>query len=648
MNRIILAAALAAVAAAAPAAEPTSTATSPVPVEAFAALPQVDSPKLSPDGTHVLTKVVVGGRQVLAVLPLTGGAKPAYLPMPDTIDINWWRWVGDKYVVIGIGAAQTIYGEEVYVTRTIGADAGLAKVNKIDWTHSGLRADDLLWAARDGSPHVLLARQTSIDSIDGYYPEVVDADVSTGRTRPVVRARANVWDWYADGQGRVRMGYRYVDSSRRDELLYRDGGDGDFRSIAVSRRNDAPLTVPLVFRADGTAIATSQSGGYRAVYEVSLPELKLGKKLYALDGYDADGVVSNEADDALDGVIATDHARRTIWLDPAMAKIQGEIDKAIGDRRARIVSWNAARTRFLVDLGSGAQAGAIMTYDLADGVMRRFAWNNPELKNRRLSPVSTVKYAARDGTPIETVLTLPRGRAAKELPLIVMPHGGPGARDDEQWDWWAQSLAESGYAVIQPNYRGSTGYGLAFEKLGQGQWGLKMQDDLVDAVAWAAKQGFADAKRVCIVGASYGGYAAMRAAQRDHGVYRCAVSYAGVSDLAELRRYDSQFLNGGALGDWLKRFAPDFKAISPRYDAASFSIPILLVHGKADRRVPVRQSRLMASALKDAGKPYQYVEQPLADHHFTRREDRLEFLRAMKAFLDRYNPADPAPASRQP
>lgn len=648
MHRILLAAALATIATVTPAAEPApapAAADAPVPVEAFAALPQIQSPKLSPDGTRVLAKMAVGGQQVLAVLPLSGDAKPAYLPAPEGVDINWWRWVGDGHVVIGVGAAQTLYGTEIYVTRTLGADARFAKLNRIDWNGSGIRADDLLWVAHDGSPHVLISRQTGINDIEGYYPEVIDADVSTGRTRSVVHARANVWTWYADGQGRIRMGYRYVDSSRRDELLYRDGAEGDFRSIAVSKRYDAPLTVPLIFRADGTAIATSQESDFGSVYEVSLPDLKLGRKLSSVDGYDIDAVISNEAEDTLDGVIATDHARRTIWLEPAMAKIQDEIDKAIGDRRARIISWNAARTRFLVDLGSGAQAGAIMTYDTGEGVMHRFAWNNPVLKNRRLSPVSTVKYTARDGTPIEAVLTLPRGRTPRNLPLIVMPHGGPSARDAEQWDWWAQYLAESGYVVIQPNYRGSSGYGLKFERLGEGQWGLKMQDDLVDAVGWTAKQGYADPKRACIIGASYGGYAAMRAAERDHGTYRCAVSYAGVSDLAELKRYDSQFLNGGARGDYLRRQAPDLKGVSPRYDAASFSIPILLVHGKADKRVPVKQSRLMASALKDAGKPFQYLEQPLADHHFTRGEDRLEFLKTMKTFLDRYNPPDPVPTT---
>ncbi|WP_298092560.1 alpha/beta fold hydrolase [uncultured Sphingomonas sp.] len=271
--------------------------------------------------------------------------------------------------------------------------------------------------------------------------------------------------------------------------------------------------------------------------------------------------------------------------------------------------------------------------------MQRYAWNNDTLKGRVLSPVSTVHYTARDGTPIEAVLTLPRLRAPKNLPLIVLPHGGPFARDSEGWDWWVQYLAELGYAVIQPNYRGSSGYGIDFAKKGEGQWGLKMQDDLDDAIPFLAKQGIADPKRVCMIGASYGGYAAMRAAQRNGDLYRCAVSYAGVSDLAAMQRYDGQFLFGKTRGDWLKKQAPDYRAVSPRFGAAAFTIPILLVHGREDKRVPVKQSRMMADALKAAGKPYDYIEQPLADHHFTRGEDRLEFLKAMAAFLAKHNPA---------
>jgi dipeptidyl aminopeptidase/acylaminoacyl peptidase len=298
----------------------------------------------------------------------------------------------------------------------------------------------------------------------------------------------------------------------------------------------------------------------------------------------------------------------------------------------------------IVHVGSADQPGAYYYYDTNAGAMSLLSKVSSRFSTKtHLGPVKTIHYKARDGLDIAAVLTLPVGSAAKDLPLILMPHGGPFARDSEDWDWWVQFLAWRGYAVLQPNYRGSSGYGTAFAEKGEGQWGLAMQDDLNDAVDWAVKQGIADPKRVCMVGASYGGYAAMRAAQRDPAKYRCAVSYAGVSDLAAMMRYDRRFLNHSTRQDWLKEQAPDFASVSPVHFASQFATPILLMHGKKDRRVQVNQSREMAEKLKAAGKvegrDYIYVEQPLADHHFSREADRLEFLEQMDAFLKAHNPA---------
>ncbi|MET4897218.1 S9 family peptidase [Sphingomonadaceae bacterium jetA1] len=613
----------------------------PVPVEAFAVLPEFEGPTLSPDGTRIAAKRAIDGKQFLMVAPLIKGhGKPALAALNDKTDVNWWRWINDEWLVIGLGAQQSIQGEDYYITRMLGIRADMTKTIRIDWGNSGFRADDVLWTARDGSPRILFAKSTGIYEMNEVYPSVYEADVSTGRVKRIIAGQTDVWDWHADSHGQLRMGVRYNDDTRRTSLLYRKSNADSFQTIArADGRKAETIVTPSIFRADGSALAISDDDGFDALYEVSLPDLKLGKKISAVTDYDIDGIIANESGDDVSAIRYTDRSYHDAWLDPRLKELQEEVDKAVAPRRAEIVSWNRDRSRFLVEVGGPSQAGALYYWDSAFGTMQWLSWNNGQLKGRRLSPVRSLRYPARDGTSIEAVLTMPRGRGDKNLPLIVLPHGGPFARDSESWDWWTQYLAELGYAVIRPNYRGSSGYGTAFAKKGEGEWGLKMQDDLNDAVTYLAGQGIADPKRVCMVGASYGGYAAMRAAQRDGAMYRCAISYAGVSDLQAIQRYDSRFLFNRTRADWLHKQAPDYRAVSPRFGAASVSIPLLIVHGKEDRRVPVNQSRMMVAALKAAGKPYDYIEQPLADHHFTRAEDRLEFLKAMAAFLAKYNPA---------
>jgi dipeptidyl aminopeptidase/acylaminoacyl peptidase len=318
--------------------------------------------------------------------------------------------------------------------------------------------------------------------------------------------------------------------------------------------------------------------------------------------------------------------------------MQTAIAAQIRGGQPQIVSVSRDLSTAIVRVGGPDAPGAYFLYRAGEGSMRLLEMNNSTIGLKRMHPVRTIRYKARDGLEIAAVLTLPTGNATN-LPLIVMPHGGPLARDSEDWDWWTQFLADRGYAVIQPNYRGSSGYGTPFTQKGEGQWGLAMQDDLNDAVAALAALGIADPKRVCMVGASYGGYAAMRAAQRDGARYRCAVSYAGVSDLNRMMSHDRNFLGADARKDWLKAQAPDLRGVSPINFPEQFSIPILLFHGKKDRVVPLAQSRELAERLRAAHKDVTYVEQPEADHHFTRSADRLEFLKALEAFLAKYNPA---------
>lgn len=630
-----------ALAAAPLAAQPVASPPAPRPIEAFAKLPFIESPALSPDGSRIAARIAIDGVQQMMVVPVRDqGAGMVRIGLGEN-DLNWWRWVNDDWLVAGIGGSVSVRGDEWYVRRAIGVNARSGKITPLLFREAAQGADDVLWIARDGTPRILLALQKSIYSNEAdFWPEVVEVDVSTGKSKRVVSSRPNVLDWYADSAGTVRMGIGYDERSRTARLLYRPSEDAGFRTLdRASVRRDESLTVPALFLADpAKALAIDSSDGFAALYELDLATLTLGERLFGVDGHDISGLIADADGTGLAGVRYVDDRSRVHWIDPGLARIQKNLERAVGGQPASIESFNRDRTKMIVHVGGADRPGAYFYYDVAARQMDLFAHVNSMLEDEALAPVRTIRFRARDGLEIPAVLTLPPGREAKNLPLILMPHGGPRARDTEEWDWWVQFLADRGYAVIQPNYRGSTGFGDAFEERGEGEWGLKMQDDLNDAVAHLAAEGIADPERVCVVGASYGGYAAMRAAQRDGDKFRCAVSYAGVSDLGHLARSDNSLFRGSRRDD-LREQAPDFKSVSPIHFADQFSTPILLVHGKEDRRVPVRQSREMAENLEEAGKPHQYFEQPKADHFFSREQDRLQFLQRLEAFLRQHNPA---------
>lgn len=616
-------------------------------LEDFAALPLMDSPALSPNGLHIASRVAINGNQRLVIADIAEGPnRVRSIGLADN-DLNWWTWVNDDWLILGLGNEDMIQGMPWYISRVASVKKDGSKIRVLAGNVAAQSAGDVVWIARDGTPRILLSYQTSIYSSDeGFWPKVDEIDVSSGRMRQIVSAHGYVRNWYADAGGVVRMGVGYVDSSRTAKLLYRPNPKSGFRIVdRADRRQDESLTVPQLFTADPMrAIAFDDRDGANALYAFNLQTLELGDKIFSMPGFDLGDIIPDSSGTALAGVRYIADAPGVHWFDADLARIQADLDRAVGDRRAYIVSTSRDGKRMIVHVGRPDQPGAYYYYDTADGVMKFLSTVSDRFKGKvQLAPVRTIRYKARDGLEIAAVLTVPAGRDAKKLPMILLPHGGPFARDYESWDWWAQFLAWRGYAVLQPNYRGSSGYGTAFAEKGEGQWGLAMQDDLDDAVDWAVAQGIADAGRVCIAGASYGGYAAMRAAQRNGDKYRCAISYAGVSDLAAMMRYDRRFLNHGARKDWMKEQAPDFAAVSPINFAAQFSTPILLMHGRMDRRVRVGQSREMAEKLKVAGKvegrDYIYVEQPLADHFFSREADRLDFLQRMDAFLRAHNPA---------
>lgn len=333
------------------------------------------------------------------------------------------------------------------------------------------------------------------------------------------------------------------------------------------------------------------------------------------------------------------------FSDTFRQKVANATVKAFPNVAVHIQGWNKAFDRLLVMTEGQGDPQTWWSVNIRTGNASDVGTSYP-MDAAMVGPMKMVRYKAADGLEIPAVLTLPPGREAKNLPVVILPHGGPSSRDYPGFDWWAQAFASRGYAVLQPNFRGSTGYSDEFRRAGQREWGGKMQSDLSDGLAYLAAQGIADPKRACIVGASYGGYAALAGVTLQQGLYRCAVAVAGVSDLVkmvntDIRESGSDKVMKMALAEELGAKS-DLRAVSPVHFATKADAPILLIHGKDDLVVPFEQSRIMDAALRKAGKPVELVTLPGEDHWLSRGATRLAMLEAAVGFVLKNNPADPA------
>ena len=613
----------------------------------YAVLPFISDPELSPDGAFVAGLIGLGGQRRICIVSLFDPAiKPVCLGVPDMMEAYGLEWVGEDNVLVHLSAQQDVEASRWYISRLVGLNRKTGKYTRLLWDKNGQSSDRVLWVARDGSPTALVAAQSTIyTNYDGFWPIVYRVNVENGHYTPVQPGIEDVMHWVADGTGAVRLGYGNDDFRQKARVIYRSGGNGPFRTIDradLGKREETISPEGFIAGSDHGILIHPDEAKRSALFEVDLPTQKDVREIWAApEGSWITSTITDVDRQTVLGVWLAGAKRERVWLDPELAELQVAFDKSVPGRRVHIVSFSADKQKMLVQIERADSPGAIYYYDRAEGRLHQIAYVNDKLKAEAQNPVSMIHYKARDGLEIEGVLTLPKGREAKKLPVVVMPHGGPWAHDTDNFDYWAQFVASLGYAVLQPNFRGSTGYGEAFEHKGEGQLGLAMQDDLNDGLKWLVDQGIGDGKRACLVGASYGGYATMWGLARDADLWRCGISIAGVSLLRrEVNDMGYNALNENSNRSAWQRMTPDFSTVSPANAVERIKAPLLLVHGKMDATVPYDQSQTMVSRMKVAGKPVEFVTMPKADHYFTREEDRLALLNTMEAFLKRYNPAD--------
>ncbi|MDJ0813764.1 MAG: S9 family peptidase [Woeseiaceae bacterium] len=616
----------------------------PLPVEAFASLPVVSNVRLSPDGEHVvfLVKVDAGDLQGAAVRFMNLDTNELdLLTYADSKDfvINWIRWANNRQVLISARFPAKRWGTPTTETRLLVAniDDGELRsalpasfLRRLDWVPQ--IQDEIVDILPSDPDHILL--EGRFDS--QYHSGIVKTSLVDNRVSKVERGRDNVIDWVTDRQNRPRIAVLRDDAtyfirhqavdSKKGEILW------EFEAFAEDQ------VWPMGFALDADVLyVRAYHEGLLAVFKVRLSDPNLERELVFSDPfYDVDGslIYSAKTGDVI-GIRHSTGGGYTFW-DPEAQKLQEAINTALPDTYNRLYSLSDNERRYIVLATSDTDAGTYYVGDRDEKRLLQLSPRYPDLPNELMAEKRPISYEARDGLMIEGYLTLPRGDVNGPVPAIVFPHGGPIVYEGSGFDYWTQYFASRGYAVLQMNFRGSAGYGYDFMASGLKGWGLEMQNDVEDGTRWLIEEGIADPDRICAVGASYGGYAALMEAARNPDLYRCAVSFAGVTDVAYLVKSHRRYSNYEVVREQIGTDFSELRDRSPLHNAESIDIPVLLAHGTEDRSVRLRHSEKMAKELEKEGKDVTYLEFEDGDHYLSSQEHRIAFFKAMDAFLQEH------------
>lgn len=478
-------------------------------------------------------------------------------------------------------------------------------------------------------------------------------DLKTGRQRRLEKGSPDTREFVVDKTGEpvIRIDY---DSDREERrILKLTGGSGVKEIAAFPEKRGIGSVVNVVGlspKPGELLITRNDASGRRSLVEMNMDTGALGRVLFANDAYDIDEVVYDPAAATATGVRYVDDLPRTFHLDPSYQTLQEKLRAALPRAAPMIISRSQDGGRMIIRAVYTDHPDQIFLFDRASHHLDMISPTYEALDGKVFAHKEKFDYTSSDGLKIPGYLTVPQGAAKSNMPLIVLPHGGPAGRDDQSFDWWSFFYAARGYLVYQPNFRGSDGYGEDFRTAGFGEWGRKMQDDITEGVKKLIADGVADPDRICIVGASYGGYAALAGATLTPDLYACAVSVAGISDLVAMIGRTARW-SEEADDYWDRRIGSRFRdqkalyAVSPAKIAYKAGAPILLIHGKDDTVVPISQSMFMRDALEVAGKPFEYIELEGEDHWLSRSKTRTEMLARSIKFIDKYIGAKTAQAA---
>jgi dipeptidyl aminopeptidase/acylaminoacyl peptidase len=625
--------------------------------KAFGSREAVISPRLSPDGSSVMYVTPGPGPKTFAVISNLATGKTAVMTSADG-NPELLRWcdyaAADRAVCLVTGAAERsgeLLGfERLIALNTDGKDpkllgqpesqfdAGLRQFDAsvLDW---GKRVDGKLLMEREYVPEAGKIGSNIVRTKSGLGVDLIDT--RSLRADHVEQPKDAASGYISDGRGNVRI--MQVNEAKSDGTLtgrikyfYRTSDSRDWKTL-VEYADWQQQMQPLAVDADIDALyALKKTNGRYALYTVKLDGSGAEKLVAANSQVDIDDVVRIGNGLKVIGYTYADESRHAEYFDPEFKALAASLSKALPNLPlVDFVDSSADGRKLLIYAGSDTDPGRYYLFDRDKKTLNEAMVERPDLQGRKLAEVKAVTVPGTDGAQIPAYLTLSPGKAnAKNLPAVVLPHGGPSARDEWGFDWLPQFLAARGYAVIQPQYRGSAGYGQTWENVnGFVNWRTSMSD-IAASTRWLASQGIADPKRIAIVGWSYGGYAALMEAETDPSLYKAVVAVAPVTDLELLKQDSANFTSARMVEDFVGS-GPHIVEGSPLRHAEKIQAPVLLAHGDMDRNVRFWHSQKMTDALQDAGKKVEFLQYKGLNHQLDDSTARTDLLTHVGALLDR-------------
>ena len=638
-----------------------------IPLSEFSALPKNSQVELSPDGKNILIITKHQGVRIVLVKPLSNnsGWPGVAFPPQDGMDIRSAWWANNEYILISMSfeanrimfdSKRNLEGRLMSVPIKKPKKARNMVIpskekGKMKGFHTAYGINDRIpvWFSIvdmlvDDPDHFLLELD---EDWSDYSTEVRKVNVKTGRYRLIHNPSGDSTGWIADKQGKIRLGYGNKLSGTslsevKDVLMYLNPQTGEWVDYSKKEIADHEKYSILEFFDDPqfAYVRKINEHGHWGIYKYDLINLQKIENLSSFEDRDV-FLVYDPYDHRPTGFVY-DGDNRSVeydYFDDRYKRIQRIVDKAIPNAINRITSRTQDENLYLIYSYSDVDPGSYYLFDQSLMQLAFVEARYEGLDPRLLSPMKYVSYKARDGLIIHGFLTIPTGSDGKNLPTIIMPHGGPTSHTSWGYDYRTQFLASRGYAVFQPNFRGSTGYGEEFEHAGRREWGLKMQDDVTDGALWLVEQGIADPERMCIFGWSYGGYAALTAAFTTPDLFKCSISINGISNLEKLVYEESGYLAQKEWGKLIGNLREDrsrLKETSAINNIDKIKIPILLIVTKDDTTVNYQQSKRFHKKMKKAGKYSKYVEIKDGNHSAQNELAQTIILENLERFLARY------------